>query len=322
MTVVPQPPEQISQAHLHRDYKRNLHPDSWRLVVFSVLLCAFPPTASIPRACVPPSHQTRNHPSNPSSSMSLTVVSKQRARGGGGKASSCKASTPAPPPPPKCSSDHPCSSLADFCRPGRLRLDASPQSSLQIPPQLLLDVTEQLGLENELALLVLLARVVGLVVRPAHIVLALATEDVPHDVSARRHVPLVRLPGGDVHDRVEEVGFAVLAAEVLHTGEGGGMDVSMTAGREGAGARTYPAYDVLVVREMGLAVLAAVDLAAREIDVVEKPHDGRYVWRSEPVRGLREPTFATGPLSRRERERGVQVVATTGRGCGAMFVPG
>lgn len=84
MTVVPQPPEQISQAHLHRDYKRNLHPDSWRLVVFSVLLCAFPPTASIPRACVPPSHQTRNHPSNPSSSMSLTVVSKQRARGGGG----------------------------------------------------------------------------------------------------------------------------------------------------------------------------------------------------------------------------------------------
>jgi hypothetical protein len=38
---------------------------------------------------------------------------------------------------------------------------------------------------------------------------------VAHDVAAGRHVALVGFRFGDVDDLVEEVGFAVLAAEVL-----------------------------------------------------------------------------------------------------------
>jgi hypothetical protein len=38
---------------------------------------------------------------------------------------------------------------------------------------------------------------------------------VAHDVAARRHIALVRLRLGDVDDAVEEVGLAMLAAEVL-----------------------------------------------------------------------------------------------------------
>ena len=37
---------------------------------------------------------------------------------------------------------------------------------------------------------------------------------------------------------------------------------------------TYPTYDGIVVCEMGLAVLAAVDLARVEVDVVGEPHLG------------------------------------------------
>jgi hypothetical protein len=35
---------------------------------------------------------------------------------------------------------------------------------------------------------------------------------------------------------------------------------------------TYPAYDVFMVREVRLAVLAAVDLMAIQVDVVREPH--------------------------------------------------
>lgn len=75
--------------------------------------------------------------------------------------------------------------------------------------------TQQLGLEYELALLVLLARLVRLVVLPPHRLLALPAHDVPDDVPARRHVAFCGVGLRDVHDGVEEVGFAVLAAEVL-----------------------------------------------------------------------------------------------------------
>jgi hypothetical protein len=79
----------------------------------------------------------------------------------------------------------------------------------------LADVAEQLGLEDELALLVLLGILVGLVVLPADRVLALPAGDVAHNVPARCHVALARLARLDVDDRVEEVGFAMLATEVL-----------------------------------------------------------------------------------------------------------
>ena len=74
---------------------------------------------------------------------------------------------------------------------------------------------EQLRLEDELALLVLLARLVRLVVFPADRLLALPAVDVTHDVAARRHVAFAGIGLGDVDDAVEEVCFSMLAAEVL-----------------------------------------------------------------------------------------------------------
>jgi hypothetical protein len=74
---------------------------------------------------------------------------------------------------------------------------------------------EQLRLENELALLVLFASLISLVVLPADRLFALAAVDVAYDVAAGGHVALVGLGFADVDDAVEEVRFAVLAAEVL-----------------------------------------------------------------------------------------------------------
>lgn len=74
---------------------------------------------------------------------------------------------------------------------------------------------QQLCLENELALLVLLAGLIGLVVLPADRLLTLATVDVADNVAAGGHVALVGLRLGDVDDAVEQVRLAVLAAEVL-----------------------------------------------------------------------------------------------------------
>lgn len=77
------------------------------------------------------------------------------------------------------------------------------------------DRAEELSLKNVLALLVLLRGLVRLVVLPADGLLALPARDVAHDVPAGRHVALAGLALGDVDNRVEEVGLAVLAAEVL-----------------------------------------------------------------------------------------------------------
>lgn len=90
-------------------------------------------------------------------------------------------------------------------------------SSTSWPAVRLADRAQQLGLEDELALLVLLAALVGLVVLPAHRLLALAAGDVAHDVAARGHVALAGLAHVDVDHRVEKEGFAVLAAEVLES---------------------------------------------------------------------------------------------------------
>lgn len=62
------------------------------------------------------------------------------------------------------------------------------------------DVTQELGLEDELALLVLLGSLVGLVVLPAHRLLALAAGDVADDVAAGGHVALRGLASVDVDD--------------------------------------------------------------------------------------------------------------------------
>lgn len=79
----------------------------------------------------------------------------------------------------------------------------------------LVHIGKQLGLQNELALLVLLAGLIGSIVLPSDHLLALTAVDVPDDVAARRHVALAGVTGLDIDDRVEEVGFSVLASEVL-----------------------------------------------------------------------------------------------------------
>lgn len=80
------------------------------------------------------------------------------------------------------------------------------------------DNAQQLGLEDELALLVLLAGLVRLVVFPPDGARAAAALDVAHDVAAGCHVTLGGLGGLDVDDAVEEVCLAMLASEVLRVG--------------------------------------------------------------------------------------------------------
>lgn len=74
---------------------------------------------------------------------------------------------------------------------------------------------EQLLLQNVFSLLILFRALIGTVVFPSHNVFALSTPDVPDDVAARRHIPLASFALLDVDDVVEEVGFAMLTAEVL-----------------------------------------------------------------------------------------------------------
>jgi hypothetical protein len=91
-------------------------------------------------------------------------------------------------------------------------------------------------------------------------------------MASRRHVALIGVGFGDVHNGVEEVRLAVLTAEVL-------MNVSDLAMRGGS-RRAHPAEYVIVVGEMRLAVLAAVDARRGrvEVDVVREPHgDGQAI---------------------------------------------
>ena len=74
---------------------------------------------------------------------------------------------------------------------------------------------EQLCLQDEFALLVLLAGLVRFVVLPAHRFLALSAVNIAYDVATGGHVALVGLGLGDVDNAVEEVGLSMLAAEVL-----------------------------------------------------------------------------------------------------------
>lgn len=82
-------------------------------------------------------------------------------------------------------------------------------------PYVSINSTQQLRLQDKLALLVLLSRLIRLIVLPPHSLLALLAVDVAHLVPAGCHVALDGFRLGGVDDGVEEEGFAVLATEVL-----------------------------------------------------------------------------------------------------------
>jgi len=113
--------------------------------------------------------------------------------------------------------------------------------------QVLGNLTQQLSLEYELSLFVLLTRLESFVILPANRLFTLLAVYIANDVAARCHVSLARVAFSNVNDAVEEVGFAVLAAEV-------------------------PAYDIVVVGKVGLAGLAAIDPVRIEVDIVCQPH--------------------------------------------------
>lgn len=87
-------------------------------------------------------------------------------------------------------------------------------------------------------------------------------------MAASGHVALGGLGGLDVDDGVEEVGFAVLTAEVLYVSAGA------RAWYMRSQEKAYPTDDLVVVCEMGLAVLAAVDALGVQVDVVGQAHLG------------------------------------------------
>ena len=83
------------------------------------------------------------------------------------------------------------------------------------PQGRLCHIAEQLSLQDVLSFLVLLSRLERLVVLPAYRLVALSAGNIPHDVSARSHVPLAGIARRDVDDVVEQVRLAVLAPKVL-----------------------------------------------------------------------------------------------------------
>ena len=83
------------------------------------------------------------------------------------------------------------------------------------PNNKLINRAQQLRLQYKFPLLVLLRRLVRLVVLPSHRLVTLPAHDVPYEMPARRHIAFCGFRLRDIHDSVEEVGFAVLAAEVL-----------------------------------------------------------------------------------------------------------
>ena len=77
------------------------------------------------------------------------------------------------------------------------------------------DIAKQLSLKDELALFVLFGWLVGLVILPSDGLLTLPACNIANNVSAGRHVALVRGARVDVDDAVEEIGFTMLTTEVL-----------------------------------------------------------------------------------------------------------
>ena len=77
------------------------------------------------------------------------------------------------------------------------------------------DITQKLGLQYKLPLLIFLTALKGLIILPPHRLVALSASNIPYNMSASGHVALGGFACGYIYDVVEEVGFAVLAAEIL-----------------------------------------------------------------------------------------------------------
>jgi hypothetical protein len=90
-------------------------------------------------------------------------------------------------------------------------------------------IAEQLGLQDVLPFLILFARLKCFIIFPAYRLVALSARNIPHDVSAGRHVPLTGIARRDVDYVVEEVRFAMLAPEILtdHVSNGWTQPASM-----------------------------------------------------------------------------------------------
>jgi len=116
-------------------------------------------------------------------------------------------------------------------------------SSEEVEREKLSNITKQLRLKNELPLLIFLTTLKRLIVFPSHGITTLPALYVADDVSASRHVSLGGFAGCYVDDVVEEVGFAVLTAEI-------------------------PTNNILMVAQVSLAVLATIDLMAVQVDIV------------------------------------------------------
>ena len=76
-------------------------------------------------------------------------------------------------------------------------------------------IAEQLGLQDVLSFLVLLARLKCLVILPAYRFVALSAGNISYDVSACRHIPLAGITSRDIDDVVEEIRLSMLAPEIL-----------------------------------------------------------------------------------------------------------
>jgi len=125
-------------------------------------------------------------------------------------------------------------------------------------------LAQQLGFQDVFALLVLLTTLECLVILPSNCLVALLTCNVSHDMTSRGHVPLGGLTLNHVDNGIEEVGFAVLTAEVLPKSQLVKWLLLLAFGHE----TSYPADDVVVVGEMRLTVLATVDLVGVQVYVV------------------------------------------------------
>jgi len=108
-------------------------------------------------------------------------------------------------------------------------------------------LAKQLCLQNVFPFLVLLSRLKCFVVLPAHRLVAFLALNVSYNVSASGHVAFSWFAFFNVDDIVKKVGFAVLPSEVS-------------------------ADNVVMIRQVSLAVGAAIDLARVEVDVICEAH--------------------------------------------------
>ena len=77
------------------------------------------------------------------------------------------------------------------------------------------DIAQKLGLQYKLALLILFTALKRFIILPPHRLVALPARDVPYNVPTGGHVAFGGFASGYIDNVVEEVGLAVLAAEIL-----------------------------------------------------------------------------------------------------------